>query len=233
MSDQVVQPTPPKQSRLVLLGTLLMGVVATFVVLYAITSRAGKTASTADTGSAIIEGQPHTGITTYSPARPLQNFTLVSQSGKPTSLNDFRGQLTVIYFGFTNCPDICPATLLLFKQLRLALGQQADRINLVFISVDPQRDTPAVIGEYVAKFDPAITGLAGDFEVFEQLKTDYNLEFIELPVEGSASAEEYLISHTSDLFLVDENGNLVAIYTTGIDTRTVADDLLTRLNSGS
>jgi protein SCO1 len=233
MSDQIAQPTPPQQSRLVLLGTLLVGIAGIFVVLYALISGAERTGSTADTGSALIEGQPYTGITTYSPARPLKDFSLVSQSGKPVSLSDFQGKLSILYFGYINCPDVCQATMLNFKQIRLLLEDHAEKVNFVFISVDPQRDTPTVIGEYVAQFDPAITGLAGDFEVFEQIKADYNLEFIELPVEGSASAKEYLISHTSDLFLADASGNLVAIYTTGIEARIVADDLLKRLERQS
>lgn len=232
MSDQVVQPTPPQPSRLVLLGTLLVGIVATFVVLYALSSRAGRPSTLVDTGSAIIEGQPFTGIQTFAPARSLQDFTLVSQTGEPISLRDFRGKLAILYFGYINCPDICQATMLTFKQIRMALGEQADRVNFVFISVDPQRDTPAVIGDYLTQFDPAIIGLAGDFEVFDQIKTDYNLEFIERSIEGTAETE-YLISHTSDLFLAEENGNLAAIYTTGIDARIVSDDLLKRLERKS
>lgn len=231
MSDQSFQAQTPQQSRVVLLGTLLVGVVATFVVLYAFTSRASRTQSPIDSNSATANAQFFTGITNYTPVRPLTDFTLMGTKGQPVSLSDFRGKLTVLYFGYINCPDICQATMLNFKQIRQGLGDKADQVNLVFISVDPDRDTPSKIGEYIPKFDPAIIGLAGDLAVFEQIKNDYNLEFIEVPIGDSTPTSDVLISHTSDLFLADTDGNLTTIYTSGIDAQSVIIDLQGRLGS--
>lgn len=233
MSDDAFQLQTPQHSRLVLLGTLLVGVVATFVVFYALTNRAARTPLVVDTGSAIIDGQFFSGITNFSPARPLHNFTLIGTSGEPISLSDMQGKLTILYFGYINCPDICQATMLNFKQIRQGLGDKAEQVNFVFISVDPKRDTPSVNREYINKFDPAIIGLAGDLKVFDQIKNDYNLEFIEVPVEGSTSNSDYIVSHTSDLYLTDRDGNLTAIYTTGIDARSVTNDLLGRLGGSA
>ncbi|MEZ4671695.1 MAG: SCO family protein [Anaerolineae bacterium] len=232
MSNPVAPPPSHRQSRLVMLGTLLVGIVATFSSFYTHSPTAPIAPSAVGSGAAIIQGQAYTGITNFSSSQP-KDFTLTGTSGQPVSLSDFRGKFTIIYFGYINCPDICQATMLNFKQIRQLLGEKADQVNLTFISVDPQRDTPQVIGDYIAKFDPAIIGLAGDLAVFDMIKNNYDLEFLQVPVEGSPSQTEYLISHTSDLFLVDKDGNLTARYLTGIDPQSTATDLLQRIANNS
>ncbi len=213
-------------SRLSLVIALVVGVAGLFLALYTAFNRAAP----APTGSAaVIEGQPFDGIERYDPPRPLQDFTLVNQNDQPTTLSSFRGKPTLLFFGFTNCPDVCPMTLLEFKKIKLALGEQAADLNFVFISVDTRRDTPTVIADYLRRFDESFVGLAGDVAVFEQIKGDYELNIIETPKEGSES--DYVIDHTPNPFVIDAEGRLVASYLYGTKTEIMLNDLRQRLGS--
>jgi protein SCO1/2 len=226
MSDSTAPQSTPTNSRLVLLGTLLVGVVATFVVLYALTNRQ-RTAATP-----IVDlSQNFDGVQIVNPPKQVQDFTLVSQTGSPVSLSDYRGKLVLMFFGFTNCEDVCPVTLLQFKQIRQKLGNQADKVAFLFVSVDPQRDTPSIIGDYVKKFDPTITGLAGDLKVFENIKNDYDLEFVQVPKEDGTAGNAYSISHTPNPFLIDASGKLVARYAYGTDVGLIVKDMTSRIDA--
>src|SRR3954452_23949781 len=182
MSDSTVPQPTSTNSRLVLLGTLLVGVIATFVVLYALTNRPHNAATP------IVDlSQNFDGVQVVNPPKQVQDFTLVSQTGDPVSLSDYRGKMVLMFFGFTNCEDICPGTLLEFKQIRQKLADKADKVAFLFVSVDPQRDTPQVIGDYVKRFDPTITGLAGDLKVCDTIKDNYDLQFIQVPNEDGTA----------------------------------------------
>ncbi len=225
MSDNTIHQ-PPVNNRLVLLGTLLVGIVATFVVLYALTNRP-RTLGT----PTVDLSENYDGVQAISPPQNLQDFTLIDQTGKPTSLSDYRGKMVLMFFGFTNCEDICPITLFQFQQIRQKLGDQANQMAFLFISVDPQRDTPAVIGDYLTRFDPSITGLAGDIKVFEQIKNDYDLQFIKVPREGSTTQTDYSVSHTPNPFLIDRDGKLVARYAYGTNIGLMVSDISQRLGA--
>lgn len=224
MADSTVPQPTPTNSRLVLLGTLLVGVVATFVVLYALTNRT-RTAAT----PTVDLSQNFDGVQVVNPPKQVQDFTLVSQTGNPVSLSDYRGKMVLMFFGFTNCEDICPGTLLEFKQIRQKLGDKADKVAFLFVSVDPQRDTPQVIGDYVKRFDPTITGLAGDLKVFDTIKNDYDLQFIQVPNEDGTAGTSYSISHTPNPFLIDATGKMVATYAYGTDVGLVVSDMTSRM----
>ncbi|MBL8155606.1 MAG: SCO family protein [Anaerolineae bacterium] len=224
MTENPSPPTPSRQNRLMLLGTLLMGIVGTWVIVFILTNRPG--ANPDNSGSAaIIEGQPFDGVQPIDPPRAVQDFTLLNQAGEPTALSSFRGKPTILFFGFTNCPDVCPLTLVEYAKLRQILG---DQIHYLFISVDPQQDTAPVIAGFLARFDPAIVGLVGDFAVFEQIKADYGLEFVQLPKQDGAPGE-YTISHTPNAFLLDAEGRMVAEYYYGTEAQVIADDIRGRL----
>ena len=224
MSDSTVPQSNSSQSRLVLLGTLLVGVVATFVVLYALTNRPRNAATP------IVDlSQNFDGVQPVNPPRQVQDFTLIDQNEKSVSLSDYRGKMVLMFFGFTNCEDVCPVTLLQFKQVRQKLGDQADKVAFLFISVDTKRDTAPVISDYLKRFDPAITGLVGDAKVFEAIKTDYNLEFVEVPKEDGTSGSAYAISHTPNPFLIDASGKLVATYAYGTDANLIVKDISSRM----
>jgi protein SCO1 len=224
MSNGTVSQSTPTNSRLVLLGTLLVGVVATFVVLYALTNRP-RTAATP-----IVDlSQNFDGIQVVNPPQQVQDFTLINQTGNPVSLSDYRGKMVLMFFGFTNCEDVCPITLLQFKQIRQKLADNANKVAFLFVSVDPQRDTPNVIGDYVKRFDPTITGLAGDMKVFENIKNDYDLEFVQVPKTDGTAGSAYSISHTPNPFLIDASGKLVATYAYSTDVGLVVSDITSRM----
>ena len=226
MSDSTVPQPSPTNSRLVLLGTLLVGVVATFVVLYALTNRPRNAATP------IVDlSQNFDGVQVVTPPKQVQDFTLISQTGNPVSLSDYRGKMVLMFFGFTNCEDICPGTLLEFKQIRQKLADKADKVVFLFVSVDPQRDTPSVIGDYVKRFDPMITGLAGDMKVFEAIKSDYDLEFVQVPNQDGTAGSSYAISHTPNPFLIDASGKMVATYAYGTDVGLVVNDVISRMGA--
>lgn len=220
-------PPPPasiRQNRLMLLGTLLVAIVGTWVIVFILTNRPGA-APTNSSSAAIIEGQTFDGVQPVDPPRAVQDFTLLNQAGEPTALSSFRGKPTILFFGFTNCPDVCPLTLVEYTRLRQILG---DQIHYLFISVDPQRDTAPVIADFLARFDPAIVGLVGDFAVFEQIKADYGLEFTQLPKPDGAPGE-YTLAHTPNAFLLDAEGRMVAEYYYGTEAQIIADDISRRL----
>ncbi len=226
MSDGTIPQPSSTNSRLVLLGTLLVGIVATFVVIYALTNRPRATATP------IVDlSQNFDGVQVINPPKQVQDFTLINQSEKPVSLSDYRGKMVLMFFGFTNCEDVCPVTLLQFKQVRQKLGDKADKVAFLFVSVDPKRDTAPVIGEYLKRFDPTITGLVGDVKVFETIKTDYNLEFVQVPKEDGTSGSAYAISHTPNPFLIDASGKLVATYAYGTDVNLIVNDMSKRMGA--
>ncbi|MBI1281236.1 MAG: redoxin domain-containing protein [Anaerolineaceae bacterium] len=226
MSDNTAQQPSPTNSRLVLLGTLVVGIVATFVVVYALTNRPRNTATP------IVDlSQNFDGVQVINPPKQVQDFTLINQNEKLISLSDFRGKMVLMFFGFTNCTDVCPVTLLQFKQIRQKLGDKASNAAFLFISVDPKRDTAAVIGDYLKRFDETITGLVGDAKVFENIKNDYDLEFVEVPNADGTSSTAYAISHTPNPFLIDASGKLVAKYAYGTDINLIVTDMTSRMGA--
>lgn len=227
MSDSTAQQSSPTNSRLVLLGTLLVGIVATFVVVYALTNRPRNTSAVP-----IVDlSQNFDGVQAVNPPKQVQDFTLLSQTEKPVSLSDYRGKMVLMFFGFTNCGDVCPGTLLQFKQIRQKLGDKADKVTFLFISVDPKRDTAPVIRDYLKRFDPTITGLVGDTKVFDTIKNDYELEFVEVPNTDGPSGGAYAISHTPNPFLIDAEGKLVAKYAYGTDVNLIIKDMTSRMGA--
>ena len=226
MADSTSPQSSPTQSRLVLVSTLLVGIVATFIVLYAITNRPRSA------GTPVVDlSQNLNGIEAVTPPRQVQDFTLINQESKSVSLSDFRSKLVLMFFGFTNCEDICPITLMQFKLIRQQLGADAEKVAFVFVSVDPKRDTADVIATYLKRFDSSITGLVGDMKVFDTIRSDYNLEFVEVPREGSTSATDYGVSHTPNPYLLDTTGKLVARYAYGMDIKMMVSDIKSRLAS--
>lgn len=149
------------------------------------------------------------------------DFTLTSAKGD-VSLSDFRGKLVLIYFGYTFCPDVCPATLGHVNQAMKQLGNKAEDIQLIMISLDPERDTPAKLEEYVAHFNPAFLGITGTQEQVDTVTSLYGI-FYEKK-EGSA-ASGYLIDHTATLMVIDREGYLKLVFPFGVTVPEIVDDL--------
>lgn len=153
--------------------------------------------------------------------RPVPDFTLTSKDG-PVSLSDFRGKYVFLYFGYTFCPDICPATLSNLRGVLEELGDDADKIQVLMVSVDPDRDTPEVVGEYVAHFNPTFIGLTGTKEEIDAAGEPFHLYYEKH--EGTA-ATGYLIDHTARTYLIDPEGNARVAYPHDMDREGVLKDL--------
>ncbi len=135
------------------------------------------------------------------PPEPAYNFSLTSQTGVTVHLSDFHGRYVLIYFGFTNCTSECPLTMGYLKQMHDKLGSQAGMAQVVMISTDPARDTPAAMGTFLVKFDPSFIGLTGTQQELSPVWAAYGVSVLD-------SGE----THSSYTYLVDPNGNLIATY---------------------
>ena len=153
---------------------------------------------------------------------PVADFTLKSSLGKPVALSDFRGEHVLLYFGYTNCPDVCPLTLAEIKDARKRLGDKAEAVQPLFITLDPGRDTPEHLAAYLKFFDPAIIGLAGTLEEIQSLATRFGIFFEQ---RDSGSAGGYLVDHTSVVIVIDPEGRLRAIFPNGVTGEQMASDL--------
>ena len=133
-------------------------------------------------------------------------FHLVDQDGKAVSDEDMKGRPFLVFFGFTHCPDICPTTLFDMSQMLHTLGPDAGRIGVLFITVDPERDTPAVLKDYLSNFDPHLRGLTGDPAAVNAALKAFRVYAKKVPLEGS----DYTMDHTAVVYLMDKNGRFVA-----------------------
>jgi protein SCO1/2 len=140
--------------------------------------------------------------------QPVPDFTLTSATG-PVSLSDFAGQYVFLYFGYTFCPDVCPATLSNLAAVRQELGEDGDKMQVIMVSVDPERDTPEVLEKYVSHFDPTFLGITGSKEEIDAAGKPLGI-YYEIH-EGSA-ASGYLVDHTARAFLIDPEGNARVAY---------------------
>jgi protein SCO1 len=133
------------------------------------------------------------------------DFTLTDQSGHAFSLAGQRGHVTVLYFGYTHCPDICPTTLAAIASALRQVGPTADKdIKVAFITDDPQRDTQRTMRDYVSLFDPHFVGLDGTNSALAPVYKGYHVWFTRLPNQGSAAG--YLLAHSSYIYMIDKMG---------------------------
>jgi protein SCO1/2 len=133
-------------------------------------------------------------------------FALVDQDGNNVTDRDFSDKASVIFFGYTSCPDACPTTLLDLSNWLRDLGPDARRLNVLFISIDPERDTPARIKEYLSSFDPRIHGLTGTPEQIAATAKAYRVSYERVELEGG----DYTMDHTAAIYLMDRSGHFVA-----------------------
>jgi protein SCO1/2 len=163
------------------------------------------------------------GVRPVEPPIALPDFSLTDQSGQPFSLQNFRDRWTVLSFGYTHCPDVCPIILANFTLTKRALGDQADKVTFMFISVDGARDTPEVLRRHLANFDASFLGLTGDEMAIRPLAQAFGVRYEIVKPEGTQA--DYLINHTASSFLVNPKGELVRIYSYGTQPEVVAADL--------
>lgn len=134
-----------------------------------------------------------------------KDFALTDHNGKPRTMADFRGKLVFVFFGYTHCPDICPTTLSDMTGIMKALGPDADKLQVLFITLDPERDTPEVMAGFVPAFHPSFLGLYGDRPATEKVARDFKI--FQQRVPGS-DGKSYTIDHTAASYVFDTRGNL-------------------------
>jgi len=134
-------------------------------------------------------------------------FTLVDDTGAQVSEADLKGKSTVMYFGYTFCPEVCPTTLTDLVQWMQMIGRDADRLNYVFVTVDPERDTPKVMHDYVSAFDPRIRGLTGTSEQIAKVTKEYGVYYKRIPTSDGG----YVMDHSAVLYMMDPNVRLVGV----------------------
>lgn len=157
------------------------------------------------------------------PPQPAPELRLTDHLGRPFSLASHRGQAVLLYFGYTFCPDACPATMVLFGQVREQLAEQAERVQMVFVTVDPERDTTERLRAYLSHFDPTILGLTGEPDAVAEVLKAYGIFAQKVPVESSATG--YLMDHTALVYLVDPEGRLRVMFPFGMGAADMAHDV--------
>jgi protein SCO1/2 len=133
-------------------------------------------------------------------------FQLTDQSGATVTEKDLQGRPTLIFFGFTHCPDICPTSLFEMSEILRAMGKDADRVNAYFISVDPERDTAAAMKDYLSSFDPHLRGLTGDPAAIQKVLSEYRVYAKKVPLKDG----DYTMDHTALVYLMDRDGRFVS-----------------------
>jgi protein SCO1 len=146
-----------------------------------------------------------------------------SYTGKPVADEDFEGQWQLVFFGFTSCPDVCPTTLIEVSAILEELGDDAQQVRPLFISVDPERDTPEVMAAYVAHFDPRIVGLTGSPEQIKQAGRAFRAYYAK--VEQENQPDGYTMDHAAFLYLMDPEGAYAAHFSPSDEPVTVAQEI--------
>jgi protein SCO1/2 len=148
-------------------------------------------------------------------------FKLIDDNGKPITDQDLKGKPYLVFFGYTHCPDICPTTLFELSEVMRALGKDADKTSAIFISIDPERDTPAAMKDYLASFDPHLIGATGDAKAIDTAEKEYRVYAKKVPGEHG----DYSMDHTALVYLMDKQGRFVAPFRLDRKPEAAAADL--------
>jgi protein SCO1/2 len=152
-------------------------------------------------------------------------FQLTDQSGKRVSDKDFRGRYMLIYFGYSFCPDVCPTTLAVMAQALEKLGDRSRQVAPILITIDPERDTPKVLEDYVKAFGPSFVGLTGSADEIKAVEKKYRVYAVKKPLEGG----NYGMDHSSVIYLMGPDGKLVSFYDEAISPDDLAKELKSKI----
>jgi protein SCO1/2 len=189
----------------VIIAGFLIGAMAGAAAL--ILTRGGSGPAVTTSGTALIGGP----------------FSLVDQHGKTVTDQDFRGRYMLVFFGFTHCPDICPAELQVMSQSLDELGPKADAIIPVFITLDPERDTPQVVGDYVKNFNSRFVGLTGSPEAIAQAAKAYRVAYSKFQEDKTTS--DYSIDHSALVYLMGKDGEYITHFAYGTPASKITETL--------
>jgi protein SCO1 len=160
----------------------------------------------------------------YGKSLQLPDFT-----GKLRTLADFKGEVVVVFFGYTQCPDVCPTTLAEMKDVKAKLGDQGKRLQVLFVTVDPERDTPELLANYVTAFDPTFLGLRGDSDATAKVAKDFKVFYQKVP---GKSPDTYSVDHSAGSYIFDTQGRLRLFVRYGQPADKIAADIKTLLAQG-
>jgi protein SCO1/2 len=155
-------------------------------------------------------------------AEYARTLALTDQDGKPRSLADFKGKVTVVFFGYTQCPDVCPTTMAELAQVKKSLGPDGDRVQGIFVTIDPERDKPELLKAYMSSFDPTFVGLSGSLAEVSAVAKEFKVFFAK--VQGKSDTS-YTMDHTAGSFVFDPEGKVRLFVRYGSGAQPLADDL--------
>lgn len=155
------------------------------------------------------------------------DFLLKDPDGKDRRMADFRGKAVAIFFGYTQCPDVCPTTLADMARTMKLLGADAERVQVLFVTIDPKRDTPALLKQYVPAFDPSFIGLWGDAAATARVTRDFKIYAQE---RAGKTPDTYTMDHTAQILVFDPSGKVRLVFAYGMEPEKMAADLKVLLN---
>lgn len=158
-----------------------------------------------------------TGIQGYGP-----DFHLTDHTGKVRTLADFRGNVVTLFFGYTHCPDVCPTTLSDMRQVMEKLGKDSERVQVLFVTLDPGRDTPELLARYVPAFHPSFLGLYGDAETTAKTAKDFKIFY---QLQPGKTPETYTVDHAAGTLVFDPQGRLRLLLNYGLSSDLIASDI--------
>jgi protein SCO1/2 len=176
--------------------------------------------------SACSDEAPRFMLTDVTGAKFGRDFALTDHDGRPRTLADFRGKVVALFFGFTRCPDVCPTTLAELAAVMNQLGADAGGVRVLFVTLDPERDTPALLKQYVPAMHPAFLGLYGDAEAIARTAKEFKVYYQKQPASGGG----YSVDHTAGTYLFDREGHLRVFAPYGQDQAALMHDLRLLLN---
>ena len=156
-------------------------------------------------GSGCMKSPASFKATDITGAKFANDFALTGYDGKPRALADFKGKVVVVFFGYVQCPDVCPTTLSTLRTVREKLGADADKLQVVFITVDPERDTREVLSQYVPAFDPSFVGLSGDAAATERVAREFRVLYSK---NAGKTPTSYTVDHSAGVFIFDTEGRI-------------------------
>jgi protein SCO1/2 len=171
----------------------------------------------------MLESAQFAGQALVPPPLPM-DFTLQASDGSEFRLSQQRGKVVLLSFGYTFCPDVCPTTLVELSQLRVRLGDTAKHVQVVFITLDPERDTPERLRIYTTAFDPTVIALTGSEEQLAQVRKVYGVMAEKQVVSGTSAS--YLIAHSAYTYVIDQEGRLRILFPFGMPIEEMADDIM-------
>ncbi|WP_055135017.1 SCO family protein [Pseudomonas corrugata] len=179
-------------------------------------------------GLGILAGCDNRGEQLYKHGNDLSNqimgrtFKLTDTEGNPRTLSSYRGMMPMIFFGFTQCPAVCPTALARAAKIKKLLGKDGERFQVIFITLDPERDTPAILDAYVKTFDPSFVALYGSVETTAATAKEFDVYYKKVPIGTT-----YTLTHTSTSYVYDYSGNLRLGLSQSLSAEECAEDLLT------